>query len=696
MATYLLRNRVALLRVAAPPVNSLGLAARKGIADGLLRAKADNASAVVLAGEGKTFPAGADIAEFAAGGHLTSPTLGDLIEQLEGSEIPTVAAIHGTALGGGMELALACHHRIMQAGSQVGLPEVHLGLIPGAGGTQRLPRLVGPERAIQLMATGASVKAERALADGIVDEVITKEQNLIECAVEYAEKVAAEASMRVVSSLPVPEPSGGGSFYADLRANPPKEMRADAALAVVDAVEAAATSGSFAEGLRREAELFEALSVSTQAKARQHAFFAERQIGKIVGLGKGVKPRPVASALVVGAGTMGQGIAMCFASAGLPVTLLDSNEEALARGVATVRKNYEATAKKGRLTSEQVESNMGRIGTTTSYDDARVREADVAVEAAFETLEVKHAVMAALDAACKPGCVLATNTSTLDIDAIASATARPAEVVGMHFFSPANVMPLLENVRGTQTSDEVIATTMAIGKALRKKAVLARSCFGFIGNRMLEGYCREAIYLLEEGCVPRQVDEPLRSFGMPMGPLQMCDLAGNDIGYKVRQGLGLHEVTTERYYGGLADTLVEGGRLGQKTKVGWYDYSAGRAPVDDPEVASMIEKHSAALGMTRREISADEVLDRCLLPMVNEGFKVLEEGIAQRESDIDVVYLYGYGFPRHRGGPMHWARHGRDGGLPKLVDDLAKYAEQHPQVSHWKPSQLLLDEAAKA
>ena len=693
-ASYLLRNRVALLRVASPPVNSLGLAARKGIADGLRRAKADGASAVVLSGEGRTFPAGADIAEFAAGGHLTSPTLGELITQLEESDIPTVAAIHGTALGGGLELALACDHRIMQVGSQVGLPEVHLGLIPGAGGTQRLPRLVGPERAVQLMATGASVKADRALADGIVDDLVNKEDDLMEQAVAYAEKVA-DAPKRVVSSLPVPEPPEG-NYFAALRAKPPKEMRADAALAVVDAVEAAATSGSFAEGMRREAEIFEALSRSTQAQARQHAFFAERQIGKVVGMGKGVAPRPVKSALVIGAGTMGQGIAMCFASAGLPVTLLDSSEEALQRGVATVRRNYEATAAKGRLSSEAVELNMGRIRTTTSYKDVGVREADVAVEAAFETLEVKHAVMAALDAACKPGCVLATNTSTLDIDAIASATARPAEVVGMHFFSPANVMPLLENVRGTQTSDEVIATAMALGKVLRKKAVLARSCFGFIGNRMLEGYCREAIFMLEEGCVPKQVDKPLRAFGMPMGPLQMCDLAGNDIGYKVRQGLGLHKVTSERYYGGLADTLVESGRLGQKTKAGWYDYSAGRAPVDDPEVVAMIEAHSAALGMARREISAEEVLDRCLLPLVNEGFKVLEEGIAQRESDIDVVYLYGYGFPRHRGGPLHWARHGREGGLRKLVDDLAMYAEQHPQVAHWRPSQLLLDEAAKA
>jgi len=417
-------------------------------------------------------------------------------------------------------------------------------------------------------------------------------------------------------------------------------------------------------------------------------------------LPKDVKPAAVTKAVVVGAGTMGGGITMCFADAGIDVTMVDTSEEAVTRGFGIIAANYEASAKKGKLSAEQLAGRLGRISTATSLSDEKVANADVVVEAAFESMAVKRAIFGELDRVCKPDALLASNTSTLSIDDIGAATSRPQSVVGMHFFSPANVMPLLENVRSSASSDQAIATAMGLGKRLKKKAVLARSCFGFIGNRMLEPYIHEALFMLEEGARPHDVDAAMTRYGLAMGPFAMSDLAGNDIGHFVRKELGwLEQIKPDpsrRYWGTLADALVERGRLGQKTKKGWFDYSAGRKPVVDPEVEAMVDERQAACGFGAREITADEVLDRLMLPLVNEGFKILQEGIAQRETDINIVYLYGYGFPRKSGGPMHWARHIRPGGLPQLVQDLERYAELHPTVPHWAPCELLVKEAARA
>ncbi len=710
MAHFLLRGRIACIRIANPPVNALGLAARKGIFDALDRAEESGAQAIVLTGDGSTFPAGADIAEFASGAAGNFPSLGDVIERISALNVHTISAIHGTALGGGLELSLGCHFRLMHDRARIGLPEVHLGILPGAGGTQRVPRLIGCEAAIAFMTRGAPIGAAKAVDHGLVDEVVSVDTKsgaalddaMVEHGVEFATHLletrgATVDASRVVAAKRVPPVSDG--FFEGAREAVRKKAKGEVApLAIVDAVAAAAAAASFEEGLAAEATLLGGLMAGTQARALQHVFFAERKIGKVDGLPKGLTPAPIRQVAVVGAGTMGGGIAMCFADRGVPVTLVDVSEQGLARGMEIIGANYRASAKKGKLSDAQVEERLARISPASRFDDAGVASADLVIEAAFETMSVKKQIFGELDGVCKPGAVLATNTSTLDVDEIASATSRPADVCGTHFFSPANVMPLLENVAGAATSDATVATVMALGKLLGKKAVLARNCFGFIGNRMLESYLREAMYMLEEGCMPADVDAPLRAFGMPMGPLQMSDLAGNDIGYNIRRDWKIEQAMGargERYHGKLADAMHELGRHGQKAKKGWYDYSAGRAPVDDPGVAQLIVDHSAAEGIARRGFGADEVVDRCLLPLVNEGFKCIEEGIAQRESDVDIVYLYGYGFPRARGGPMHWARHGRDGGLPRLLDDLRRYGEAHPTVPHWAPSELLVSEAAK-
>jgi len=701
-AQLAMRGRVALLRFSNPPVNGLSLAIRQGFMSSLdLLVQKQDAKALVIAGEGNMFSGGADIAEFAAGGHHTSPTLNEVIERVSALPIPTVAAVHGTALGGGMELTLACHWRIAAASTKFGLPEVHLGILPGAGGTQRLPRIVGCEAAIQMMTGGAPIDARKALSFGLADEVLPPDSSydaLIERAVTFADALADTPldSTRVVASRAV-EPPGDdpAAFFTAARAAVVKKARGqEAPPVIVDCVQAAFSSADFATGLKREGELFVSLERGSQAKALQHAFFSERVMSKVDGVT--ARGTPLKTAVVIGAGTMGSGIVACFADAGLPVTLLDLSPAAVDKALAGLRRIYDAAVSKGRLSEAQREKRLSLISTTSSYDDPALASADVVVEAAFESLEVKQKIFRSLDASCKPEAILASNTSTLDIDEIAAATKRPERVIGMHFFSPANVMPLLENVRGTHTSDETIASAMDLGKTLRKKTVLARTCFGFIGNRCLEGYLREACYMLEEGAVPADVDSPMRAFGMAMGPLQMSDLAGNDIGYSVRSELKLAEHPTERYYGKVADKLYGLGRHGQKTKAGWYDYSAGRTPVDDPVVEQLLVEHSAAEGFTRRDVGPSEVVDRLLLPLVNEGFKCLEQGIAQRESDVDMVFLFGYGFPRVRGGPLFWARHGRPGGLAGVVADLEKYGAANPNVSHWKPSALLVSEAGTA
>lgn len=497
MATrFAMRGRVALIQITKPPVNSLGLAVRQGLWDGLDAAEKSGAGAVVIAGDGNTFPAGADISEFASGGHLTEPDLNALIDRLERVTIPTVAAIHGTALGGGLELALGCHWRLMHEKAKAGLPEVHLGILPGAGGTQRLPRLTGCQPAIEMITSGRPVNAKKALALGIADEVVSggasPAEAVAERAVAFAEGLVDKPiePSRVVSDRVVADP--GAAFWPEARKAVAKAARGfEAPLAIVEAVAASVSAPSFAEGMEEERRLFAGLAMGTQAPALQHVFFAERQISKVKGPLGEAKPAPIKSAAVVGSGTMGGGIAMCFADRGVPVTLIDTSDEALARGVGIIRKNYEATAKKGRLTAEQVEQRMGLITPTTEYAHEGVASADIVVEAAFERMVVKKEIFKALDKHCKPGAVLASNTSTLDIDEIASATSRPASVVGTHFFSPANVMPLLENVAGESASPQTVATAMGLGKLLGKKAVLARNCFGFIGNRMLEPYAQQ-------------------------------------------------------------------------------------------------------------------------------------------------------------------------------------------------------------
>ncbi len=522
MATsFSLRGRIALIRITRPPVNSLGLAVRKGIADGLDKAEAAKATAVVISGDGSTFPAGADISEFATGNALAEPALPQLVRRIADMKMHTVAAIHGTALGGGMEVTLACQYRLMHAGAKLGLPEVHLGLLPGAGGTQLLPRVVGAETAISLMTTGRMIDARAALAAHLVDEIIPSVAMDGSVADAMAERGYAFAEAlgdapvdedRVLPNRPVPLPEGTdvAAFFAGARQQVAKAAKGEVApLAIVGCVEAAVSAPSFDAGMEHEARAFVELASGTQAPAMQHVFAAERKINKIVAL-KDVTPSPVRKAAIVGAGTMGGGIAMCFAQAGIDVTIIDRTEEALSKGLAIVRANWENSAKKGKLSTAQVEALMARVRTTTAYTDAGVADADVVVEAAFERMAIKKEIFGALDAHCKPGALLATNTSTLDIDEIAQATSRPESVVGMHFFSPANVMPLLENVAGAASSPQALATAMALGKQLRKKAVLAQNCFGFIGNRMLEPYVREALYMLEEGATPAQVDAPPR------------------------------------------------------------------------------------------------------------------------------------------------------------------------------------------
>lgn len=605
-------GRVGLLKISNPPVNSLGLAVRKGLFEGITQAEKAGAKALVIAGDGGTFPAGADIKEFATGGVLTQPMLGDVIERLDKVKVPTVAAVHGTAFGGGLELALACHWRLFASKAMCGLPEVHLGLLPGAGGTQRLPRVIGCEAALKMMTGGMPVGAEQAAKMGLADEIIdgADGQAVLDAAVALAERLADAGldASRVISRRPLDVPGGADGFFGAARDMVRKQAKGEIApLKIVDAVEAAVSASSFEEGLARESALFAELAAGPQARALQHVFFAEREISKVAGVT--AKPRPIRSAAVIGAGTMGGGIAMCFANKGIPVALVDLSAEALQTRIDAIRASYEGNVKKGKLSETKMAERMSCISTATALSDGKVASADLVIEAVFERMELKKKIFAQLDGVAKLGALLCTNTSTLDIDQIAAATSRPQDVCGTHFFSPANVMPLLENVRGKASSGETLATVMAMGKMLGKKAVLAGNCFGFIGNRMIEGYCREAIFLLEEGCVPAQVDGPIRKLGLAMGPLQMGDLAGNDIGYNIRKDQPALFGPGERYPG-LADVLVEAGRLGQKTKKGWYDYSTGRAPVDDEEVAKLISRHAADKRIERRAISEEEVSER--------------------------------------------------------------------------------------
>jgi len=675
---YETRGDVAVLTLDNPPVNGLGQAVRQGLKEGIEKALADDAvKAVVVTGAGRMFCAGADIREF--GAPPAEPYLPPVIDQIELSEKPVVAAIFGVAAGGGLEVALGCHWRVASPKTRVGLPEVTLGIIPGAGGTQRLPRLIGVTDALELIVQGELIPVQKAHDLGIVDEIV--EGDPVDAAVEFARTKAAEgAAPRRIRDM---QAQGDPKTLESYKQGMQRKLGGYEAPWVAADLVAATMETDFEQGMKRERDAFAKLVVSDQSKALRHAFFAEREAAKIPDLPKDTKPREVKKAAMIGAGTMGGGIAMNFANVGIPVTVLEVKQEALDKGLSTIEKNYAGSVSRGRLSEDRMKERMGLIQGTTSYDD--LADADIIIEAVFEDMDVKKTVFRELDRVAKKGAVLATNTSTLDVDEIASATSRPEDVIGTHFFSPANVMKLMENVRGAKSSPETIATVMELGKRINKVPVLVGVCFGFVGNRMLYAYTRQAGFLLEEGALPQQVDKVIRDFGLPMGPFQMGDLAGLDVGHLVRKAHPHILAPEGMRYSDIGDRLAEMGRHGQKTGRGWYIYDEGsRQGRPDPEVEEMIVETSKAKGIERREISDQEILERCMFPLVNEGAKILEEGIAIRPSDIDVVWLYGYGFPRYRGGPMFWAD---QVGVNKIFDTMKRF---HDEVGEWcKPAPLL-------
>jgi 3-hydroxyacyl-CoA dehydrogenase len=669
------RGRVAVLTVNNPPVNALSQHVRQGLRDGMKQAIDDaSVAAVVIACAGRTFIAGADITEF--GKPPKEPGLHEVLDLIEASSKPVVAGVHGTALGGGLEVTLACHFRIGVRTARFGLPEVKLGLLPGAGGTQRLPRVVGVEKALQMIVSGDPIGADDALRHGLIDEIV--DGDLTAAGVAFAEKVVGEKRpLKKIRDLDdkLAAVRGKPEVFADFRKSVARQTRGFRAPEnCIKAVEAAVTL-PFDQGMQRERELFLELMASAESKAQRYFFFAEREAAKIPDVPADTPTAEIRKAAVLGAGTMGGGIAMNFANAGIPVTVVEVSREALDRGLGVVRKNYEATASRGRLTSQDVEKRMGLIQGTTDF--GTIADADIVVEAVFEEMPVKKEVFGKIDKICKAGAVLATNTSTLDVNEIASATGRPDSVVGMHFFSPANVMRLLEVVRGAKTSKSVVATAMAVGRRIAKVPVCVGVCDGFVGNRMLHERGREAEKLILEGAPPHQVDKVLVDFGFPMGPFAMGDLAGLDVGWRIRKGKGVKSA--------VADRICEMGRFGQKTGAGYYRYEKGdRTPIPDPEVEKIILDVSRAQGITRRSIPDDEILARLLYPMVNEGAKILDEKIAIRASDIDVIWVYGYGWPVYRGGPMFWAD---QVGLKTVRDRLLDWQRQQGDV--WKPADLL-------
>jgi 3-hydroxyacyl-CoA dehydrogenase len=669
---------VALITVDNPPVNALSRPVRAGLHAAMERALDGKNQAIVLICAGQTFIAGADISEF--GKPPADPWLPEVLSRIESSPIPVIAAIHGTALGGGLETAMACHYRVALPSAKLGLPEVSLGLLPGAGGTQWAPRLIGVEAALELMINGKPVSAEQALKAGLIDRIA--EGKLQEAALEYArELIDSGAGPRRTSDLPVESSHLPADYFENMRTAISRQTRGlPAPQRIIDCVEAATTM-DFAAGSAIERKLFMELMMSPESAGLRHAFFAERQASKIEGLAKDLPLRTIKSVGIIGAGTMGGGIAMNFANAGIPVTLLEINQEALDRGIDVCRRNYQRSVNKGRFTAAQMDHFMGLISGTTSYAD--LGDADLVIEAVFENPEIKYEVFRKLDAVCKPGAILASNTSYQDIDAIAAVTSRPQDVLGMHFFSPANVMKLLEVVRGARTVEDALATVMKLAKTIRKVAVLSRVCYGFIGNRMLEGYMREAQMLLLEGATPGQVDGALQRFGMAMGPLAVIDLAGMDVGYKARQALP-HLPDHPSYH--VTDQLVEMGRLGQKSGAGFYNYDPEtRQRLDAPEVEAMIRAEASILGMPVRQFSDEEIVERIIYPLVNEGARILEEGIAQRPGDIDIVYLYGYGFPAHRGGPMFYAD---TIGLDRIYQKICEFRDTL-RADDWQPAPLL-------
>ena len=682
--SYAADGNVGVITIDNPPVNALSHAVRAGITAALDEALADGVEAVVIACAGRTFCAGADITEF--GKPPQEPFLPDVVNAIEASPVPVVAALHGTALGGGFEIALGCHYRCAVAGAAVGLPEVKLGLLPGAGGTQRTPRLAGVATAVELMTSGKPMPAPAALEAGLVDRIV--DGDLTAGAIDYARQLAADkAGPRRCSEMPAED--NAKQVLDGLRETVAKRARGQhAPLRILDCVEAAVTR-PFAEGSRIERELFQECMRDPQSEALRHVFFAERQAAKVRDLDPATPQREIRDIAVIGAGTMGGGIAMSAANAGYNVFLVDVDVEALARGLEVVDRNYAGMVKRGVLDEDGARECRGRISPTTDYDD--IRNADLVIEAVFENLDLKKKIFAKLDETMRPGAILATNTSYQDVDAIAAVTARPGDVIGLHFFSPAHIMKLLEIVRGGKTADDVLSTAMAFAKRIRKVPVLSRVCYGFIGNRMLRVYMREAQHCLLQGGTPESIDAAMEEWGMAMGPLAVGDLAGLDVGYKARESLPPEErgdPMTHR----VADALVEAGRLGQKTGAGFYRYDPDtRKRIPDPAVMEIVEKVAAEYGIERREIDATEITDRLLFGLANEGLRIVGEGIAQRPGDIDIVYLYGYGFPAHRGGPLHYAD---SVGLDKVLARVREFGERFG-ADLWEPAPLLEELVAK-
>lgn len=682
--TYETQGNVAVVTMQNPPVNALSKSVRLGLIDNVNRALADEAvQAIVISSNLALFSGGADISEFTGGDF--EPPLPKVLEVIENATKPVIALLSGPAFGGGLEVALSCHYRVTFADNKVGLPEVNLGLLPGAGGTQRLPRLAGVPMALDMIVSGRPVQA--AKLEGVFDLLVNNSQDLLGQGMSFCQKIIADgAHTPRASDIEIDAATAPPELFAQYRQGVAQKARGFfAPERCIQAVEAAVEL-PFAQGAIRESELFMQCMASKEARAQQHFFFAERAASHVKDYDKSTGVRDIQKVGIIGAGTMGGGIAMNFANAGIPVIMLELKQDALDKGLALIRKNYENSAKKGKLTAQDVEARMALLQGSTEY--AALSDVDLVIEAVFEKMSVKKEVFSALDKVCKPGAILASNTSTLDINEIATATSRPQDVIGLHFFSPANVMKLLEVVKTDKTSAEVIKTTMQMAKKIKKVAVLVGVCFGFVGNRMIEPYGREAGRLMLEGATPEQIDKVIYDFGMPMGPFTMGDMAGLDIGYYVRESRR-DKIAHDPSYCVVSDRLVEQGRVGLKAGQGVYNYEPGqRKPVPDPDVVAIAQQEAQKLGIAQRDISDQEIIERCIFPLINEGALILEEGIAAKSSDIDVIYVYGYGFPVYRGGPMQYAD---EIGLKTVYDAMCKYRDELGEYGgHWfEPAPLL-------
>jgi 3-hydroxyacyl-CoA dehydrogenase len=686
-ADYTSHGAIAVIRLDNPPVNALSASVRKGIAEGLDRAaEAESIAAVILTGAGANFCGGADVTEFNTPLMVAAPDLHDLFALIEGFPKPVIAALNGLALGGGLELAMCCHYRVALARAMLGLPEVKLGLLPGAGGTQRLPRLTGAERALNMIIGGNPVAARELANTALLDRVV--DDDAVAGAIALVQEAAdKKLPLRRARDISVVLPNAEAFFDFARGAVAPLAKHYPAPVKIIDAVEAAVLK-PFDEGIQVEAAGFAELLQGTVSKALRHIFFATRAAAKIPDIPASTATRPVRSVAVIGAGTMGGGIAMNFANAGVRVTVLETAQAALDKGLAVVKKNYESTLKKGRLTPAQFEERLALITGTLSYDD--IADADLVIEAVFEDMGVKKQVFETLDRKARVGAILASNTSTLDLNQIAAVTHRPQDVVGLHFFSPANVTKLLEIVRGAKTAKDVLATALAVAKQIKKIGVVAGVCDGFIGNRMLNAYFRQMDFLLDAGALPQQIDRALESFGFAMGPYRVADLAGNDIGWSIRKRL--YTEYPDRPFSRIPDRICELGRFGQKSGAGWYDYKPGeRAAIASEAVTKIVLEESERLGLKRRKVSDEEIVERALYSLINEGARILEEGVAARSSDIDIVYIAGYGFPDFRGGPMFYAD---TVGLANIVRAMRGFAKGY-RPDAWEPAPLLQRLAAE-